>query len=426
MPPLEGPRVVLWCTRWPTKTLTGPASSLMGTATVMDRFGLRRTSWTPASRFMSRAASSSCSSADCHAVVLTPLASVTAGPERIGGSDARASSDGRAVIGPWVQGLAQLYLRSRTTRRPLADRDLVDQREHDRDAPSSRPVELRHRNLSIEHALVLDEDLDLPVVASPRDLDVRAVRVDDGVHARFRHREHQVVGDRLLEPGRRGLRTNEVPDLRQSCGMRAEGSIHRQHAHGHVLSPSSGESVRGPDVLPHLPCGMDRNRVPLRFQAMRSMSGVTSNATGSDAKTAPRETSPSSAATSRPVSTSVHVDGAERGSRSASVPHTFVPSGKRPEVVRLAVRRGAATIAHMRRKRRANATTCSARSPLACSGTYEPRSNSSAWRRRTRNAERVTWSLIRPFLHERRSSAIARAAPLASGAPSSSGPSPRS
>jgi hypothetical protein len=44
MPPLEGPRVVLWCTRCPVNTFTVPSSSLMGTATVRDRFGVRSTS----------------------------------------------------------------------------------------------------------------------------------------------------------------------------------------------------------------------------------------------------------------------------------------------------------------------------------------------------------------------------------------------
>src|SRR5919106_6751356 len=71
MPPFDGPRDVLWCTRWPTKTFTPPSSILIGTATVRLRFGVRRISWTAGSRFMRAAASSSCERAASQADVVT-------------------------------------------------------------------------------------------------------------------------------------------------------------------------------------------------------------------------------------------------------------------------------------------------------------------------------------------------------------------
>src|SRR6266536_1132169 len=73
MPPFEGPREVLWWTRYPVYTRTDSSSWRTGTATVSTRLGFRRTSWTPGSRFRTAAASSSCDSAAPHGeVVLTP------------------------------------------------------------------------------------------------------------------------------------------------------------------------------------------------------------------------------------------------------------------------------------------------------------------------------------------------------------------
>src|ERR671915_2276042 len=73
IPPLEGPREVLWWTRYPVNDLTEPSSSRMGMDTSSVRFGLRKTSWTSGSRFMILAAWSSCSRACCHALPLTRL-----------------------------------------------------------------------------------------------------------------------------------------------------------------------------------------------------------------------------------------------------------------------------------------------------------------------------------------------------------------
>src|SRR5918999_108236 len=50
------------------QTLTAPSSVRNGTETLSERFGDRRTSWTPGARPMSSAASSSCASAVSHAL----------------------------------------------------------------------------------------------------------------------------------------------------------------------------------------------------------------------------------------------------------------------------------------------------------------------------------------------------------------------
>src|SRR6266508_3806018 len=67
MPSLDGPRDVLWCTRYPLNTRTVPLSIRVGTDTSRARRGFRRTSWTPGSRFSCFAASSSWLSALIHA-----------------------------------------------------------------------------------------------------------------------------------------------------------------------------------------------------------------------------------------------------------------------------------------------------------------------------------------------------------------------
>src|SRR6266568_509409 len=60
MPPLDGPRDVLWWTRYPVNTLTLRSSRWMGMATVRMRLGLRRISWTPGSSSSMSAACCSC------------------------------------------------------------------------------------------------------------------------------------------------------------------------------------------------------------------------------------------------------------------------------------------------------------------------------------------------------------------------------
>src|SRR3990170_5961130 len=47
MPPLVGPRITLWCTRYPVKTRTDPSSMLTGKWTVSSRCGVARNSWMP-------------------------------------------------------------------------------------------------------------------------------------------------------------------------------------------------------------------------------------------------------------------------------------------------------------------------------------------------------------------------------------------
>src|SRR5947208_11015501 len=67
MPPLDGPRDVLWWTRYPVNTRIEPSSMRVGMATSRVRRGLRSTSCTPGSRSMILAASSSCWRADSQA-----------------------------------------------------------------------------------------------------------------------------------------------------------------------------------------------------------------------------------------------------------------------------------------------------------------------------------------------------------------------
>src|SRR5207247_5340094 len=62
-----GRREVLWCTRYPVNTRIEPSSIRVGMATSSVRRGLRSTSWTPGSRSMILAASSSCCRADSQA-----------------------------------------------------------------------------------------------------------------------------------------------------------------------------------------------------------------------------------------------------------------------------------------------------------------------------------------------------------------------
>src|SRR5439155_11633512 len=63
IPPLDGPREVLWWTRYPLNTRTVPSSIRVGTATSSVRLGTRRTSRTFGSSCIRRAASSSWRSA---------------------------------------------------------------------------------------------------------------------------------------------------------------------------------------------------------------------------------------------------------------------------------------------------------------------------------------------------------------------------
>src|ERR671918_2737689 len=81
MPPWDGPREVLWCTRYPVYVRTVPSSIRIGTDTIRVRFGLRSTSSTLGSRFMILAAWSSWARAWSHTV---PLTRDSFGPE--GGS----------------------------------------------------------------------------------------------------------------------------------------------------------------------------------------------------------------------------------------------------------------------------------------------------------------------------------------------------
>src|SRR5687768_10739742 len=111
MPPLDGPREVLWCTRYPVNARTDPSSIRIGTDTIRVRFGLRSTSRTSGSRFMILAAWSSWARAWSHTLPLTrdsfgPQGGLQAytgrlrgAPGSVAGSPASGRGDGGPAVG---------------------------------------------------------------------------------------------------------------------------------------------------------------------------------------------------------------------------------------------------------------------------------------------------------------------------------------
>src|SRR2546423_6379423 len=118
----------------------------MGMATVSDRFGVRSTSWTPGSRFIRRAASSSCASADSHAELVTPTPLIAFRECNSEGSFARgrrSGSDRGFPVTLQVDVLEEPDHRTGPAGGALLDRHLVDEREHDADPATGGAVEPR-------------------------------------------------------------------------------------------------------------------------------------------------------------------------------------------------------------------------------------------------------------------------------------------